>query len=91
MNDTPIYKRGTSQVTREALRQDFERRAEVDLLDAFNRMLLGYQEMYQNPPSPKPMVVPSWLPGLCEKNGIDLDAYARDWGFDGYVTPKLWT
>lgn len=57
---------------------------DFDLVSAINRTMNAYYRMAPRPLGP--MIVPDWLPGMCSEHNIDIDAVARGYGFDGYVT-----
>jgi hypothetical protein len=42
----------------------------------------AYRTRWNQPP--RPLLVPAWLEDLAKAKGEDLDAMAREYGFDGY-------
>ncbi len=57
---------------------------DFDLVSAISRTMNAYSRMAPRPLGP--MIVPDWLPDSCREHDIDIDAVARSYGFDGYVT-----
>jgi len=57
-----------------------------DLTDDWKVTLEAMARTLTEPRRPLgPLLVPDWLPALCEAKGHDLDTEARAYGFDGYA------
>lgn len=54
-----------------------------DLLAAMNDLATAYRNRWNTPPPP--LLVPQWVVELAEAEQRDLDAMARQYGFDGYT------
>lgn len=63
----------------------------TDFQSGFQMVIDAYRERWANPPKPRPLLVPAWLPeawALTHPND-DLDEVCRRYGFDGYETATL--